>query len=94
MTTTTEMHIQNRHPDCACVACTLAGLVPQPGWLAAPKADAIVVSAWMLMTGDVVNGKTVKFTPVYTTPAKTHVRIDFTDGTDEILERRADVTVG
>jgi hypothetical protein len=56
-------------------------------------ATTIVLSAWMLSPGDVVNGKTVRFIPVYTGPAKTHVRINYTDGTDEILEHRADVAV-
>jgi hypothetical protein len=53
-----------------------------------------VVYAWMLIKGDVVDGKTVKFTPSYTTPAKTHVRVTFADGTDVVLEKRTDVIIG
>jgi hypothetical protein len=39
----TEMHIANRHPDCNCVACALAGLAPQPEWVK-PSVD---VEMWL-----------------------------------------------
>lgn len=56
-------------------------------------AKTITLHAWMLVPGDMVNGKIVRYEPVYTNSSKTHVRIDYTDGTSETFAHRADVAV-
>jgi hypothetical protein len=55
--------------------------------------QTIVVSAWMLMRGDLVNGRTVEFDPIYADVTLENVHVDYTDGTRETLPKNSDVTV-